>query len=371
MGIVLFLWSAAWWIWMGSERRLLRLTVATVLSTVLYLVHFCAWAAYGLFLLGFEMSALWRNWSLPRALALLGNSAQALPPALLLGYTAMQHHDQPALIHYDRLWSRLGDASLLIDTSHPWLDIVIILAYLALVAAAVQRDALRLVHRAIVPTILCVVLFFLIPDTFYNANYVAWRLLLPAVLATLCSLTPGEHYPRARKSIVGVVLAIVIFATGFEAVSAEASEREEAVFLKAIQPVPAGATLFWAHSGVDEHALIAHAVGTYHLGAFAVPEKRALIQSMFAYPGQQILHYRDSAFADTPRNSEVFLPDIQKAFVDAGKDLPSHVLEFEYVLLQGPGDAALEQRTLPMTAMRLIRTVGDCRLYRTARRQDQ
>jgi hypothetical protein len=55
LGLALMLWALAAWVWLGPERWRMRLVVGTLFSTLLYFVHFYAFAVYGLFLVGLEL----------------------------------------------------------------------------------------------------------------------------------------------------------------------------------------------------------------------------------------------------------------------------------------------------------------------------
>src|SRR5260370_34315449 len=87
LGIALDTWAMAWWIWLPQARWRLRLAGAGLFSTLIFLVDFDAWAVYGIFVAGTELT----NWLEPAEAPLarrLGHTCsdalQAVPALILL-----------------------------------------------------------------------------------------------------------------------------------------------------------------------------------------------------------------------------------------------------------------------------------------------
>ena len=361
LGLALMLWALAAWVWLGPERWRTRLAVGTAFSTLLYFVHFYAFAVYGLFLLGLELPPrLRQGW---RGLLFLARDGLQALPALGLLIFAGDHVTPPPTL-YIRPWHRIVDLTLLIDTNHVWLNIVLIVAMLGGIGFALATGRLRLPSAIILPLILAALIFAAIPDSIFGTAYVAWRTVLAAVIVGIAALSPAWAPARETKTITPLLLlalAVTLVNSALFAVNAARTADEKQAFLAAIAPMPYGARLFWAHSGGTQHALIANSAGAYHLGSEAVEARHAVVQSMFTYQGQQVLAFRDARFA-VPGNSQTFLPVIAEGFRQRHQDFAAYVGLFDFVLLEGSGDLDAEA-SLPQDRLEEVNAVGDFRLY--------
>lgn len=357
LGIALMLWALALWLWLGDERWRLRLVVGTILSTLLYFVHFYAFAVYGLFLLGLELPGRLAKGG--KGILLLARDGLQALPAFAFIILAGNHLSLPTT-GYQKSWQRLIDVTLLIDTNHVWLNIVLTLAMLGAIVYVLATGRARLPSRLTLPLILCALIYVAIPDTIVGTAYVAWRTVLAAVLVIVAAMAPTGR-ARITVPLLTLSLAITLLSSTLFAANAARTEDERQVFLKAIAPMPEGARLFWAHSGGTQHALLAQAAGTYHMGSEAVEARHAVVQSMFTYSGQQVLEFRDPRLS-VPGNAETFLPVIAQGFNARHQDLKAYIGLFDYVLLEGPGDPVTEAK-LPRARLKQVNQVGDFRLY--------
>jgi hypothetical protein len=370
LGIGLSLWAMAWWLWVPSRRWALRLAVATVFATVLYVVHFYAFAVYGVFVLGVELEDIIRSrreHRLARRLGmLLRDGAQALPAIALMwcsGPLSTQAADPNGPIGLmDLPWERIPEAALLIDVETV-AGVVLLCVAAAVLLVPFALGWMRLRPRAIIAIGLYVGLFFLLPNRILDTSYVAWRILLPALLIAIAASVPAGRWQR-QVVFAQIAIAALITATVpiLQLSSWRQSNFEKSEFLAAIASLPEGSRLFWAHTGMSRFDVVANEAGAYHVGSYAVIAKRALVQSEFVSPWQHPVRYRDAALQAAPKNSTVFLPDLVKASTLRGFDLRRHILRFDYVLMHGP-ESGEERAVLPVDRLRLVNKVGDFRLY--------
>jgi surface antigen len=292
---------------------------------------------------------------------------QALPAFACLALAG--NHLSPPPTAYIRPWHRVVDLTLLIDTNHVWLNIILISAMLGAIGWALARGWLRLPARLILPLILCALIFVAIPDSILGTAYVAWRTTLAAAIVAIAALSPapGRSDGRIVTTLLTLALGVTLINSALFALNAQRSADEKQAFLRAIAPMPYGARLFWAHSGGTQHALIADRAGAYHVGSEAVEARHAVVQSMFAYQGQQVLAFRDARFS-VPGNSQTFLPVIAEGFRARGQNLAAYVGMFDYVLLEGSGDPQTEAQ-LPQARLIPVNAVGDFRLYAVRKSQ--
>jgi hypothetical protein len=366
LGFSLSFWAIAWWAWADEALWIRRLVVATVFATTLYIVHFYSFAIYGLFVLGYEIErilAVPSEKRVQRTLVLLRDGLQAAPAALLLLYSV--HGSAPSSLGFvhDPL-QRFGNLALLIDSGYPWSDAVLVVLYVGVLVAALALGWIRLKPGTRAVLILCLIAFLLLPDGVINTTYIAWRAMLLFVFVGIASFELTASTPqRLVPALLGTALLICLGVNAVESASWRQSAVEKERFLSAIAGIPDGSRIFFAHAGISEAEMVSSADGAYHVDAFAVIAKRALVQPMFVYPGQQVLMFADPVIQATPGNSETFLPTIARKFRDAHLDFPAYLKHFDYVVLHG-SDPSLEAQMFPVKQWRLAGSVANYRLYR-------
>jgi hypothetical protein len=371
LGLSVALWAMAWWAATENSNALLRLAVATGFATLLYLIHFYAFAIYGVFILGFELPDLWRKRRdkdfVVRLVALFRDGLQAAPAVLL--FVLAQTTEKPAGgIEYLEPWIRFGNVALMIHSGRPWTDIGPILAYASLIITAQRKGWLSLSPRVHAILALYVVLFLILPDQIINTAYVAWRTLLPLAFVGIAALAPTSAMPRRIfPALLSVAFAITLAVPLIRNPDWQRSAQGKAQFLSAIEPMAEGGRIFFAHSGIDPYSLTSTEPGIDHVAAYAVIEKRALVKSLFVLPGQHVLRFRDESLLgptiDDTNNTETILANVVKAFSDTHTDFAAYIGRFDYVVLHGEDDA-LETRALPMDRLTLLKQVGAYRLFR-------
>ena len=367
-GLALALWAMAFWAWMPERRWAIRLAVATLAATALYIVHLCSFGIYGIFVLGFE---LWRFRDDPAPLRRLGalarDGVQALPALIIaVHYAGAGHLAEGAA--YAHPWTRFGEVSLLIESGWPWIDIVVILAYTGFLILSAVKGWLSLSSKVTFALLIYAALLFILPDGLIFGSQLPWRLVLALVLIGITSMTPTPQTPRPLiPALLSVALCITLAVSLAQNRRWSKSAAEKDAFLSVIAPMPDGSRLFLAHSGFTPSVLTRDEGGAYHEGAYAVLAKRALVPSLFTAPGQHLLRFRDPVIQDVAqRDSLVFLTDIEESFSERHASFGDYLMHFDYAVLHGEDDV-LEKRMLPFNQLSLINRVGDYRLYRIGR----
>jgi hypothetical protein len=361
--------AAAWWVSARDMYWLRRLLIATVCSTALYLIHLYSWAFYGLFVFGYEVQRMVRAGRTgPSILRQLFRDGLQAIPALGMFVFAGINSTQPELVvqKFDAPHMRILEIHALIDTGNPFISFALVLIMLVLIATMIGRGLLRVRSDFALPIGLSIALFFLLPDQIAGTYYVAWRLIFMALLVFIASCIPTEKGFASINPVLGVTALVTVIAASVTIWSWHNAKLGTEAFLKITQRVPEGSALFVVHNGMKPQRLVREAVGLYHVGSFAVLTRRALVQSMFALPGQQPIQFRDASLQAAPHNSATFLSDVRKQFRKKGLDFRSHLLKFDYAVLHGP-DYGDDLEVLPGEHLDLIEKVGDFRLYRIAR----
>ena len=372
LGFGVMLCAAAWWTTLDESRWRLRLAGAFAFSTLLYVVHFYAWGIYAVFVFGSKLQQILRGRSgvsLGSHIAgMLRDGLQALPALVMMGMALKSVAESTGTdlvkVEFEAPQSRINDLGLLIDVGAPWMNDVLIVCVVAIVAVALLKGWLGFRPGALAALSFCVLLFFVLPSQIFGTAYISWRVALGAVFFAIASLSLGEGSGARRlPQLLAATVLVVVAATAVQSKSWRTSEQGREAFLQLIQDLPEGARLFWAHSGTGERDLVRNAVGLYHVGSYAVIAKSALVQSMFTFPGQQPLRYRDPGLQTAPANSFTLLSEIEKHFARRGLNLRDHILRrFDYVVMHGK-DENPERQILPVDRLRLVTRRDDFRLY--------
>jgi hypothetical protein len=361
--------AAAWWISADQAHWIRRLVLATLFSTALYFIHFYGWAFYGLFLLSYELRSVLKSgnrladiWA--GLLRLLRDGTQCIPVLAVMVYTAVTQ-PQPELTFtaFKPPYLRLSELIRLIDVGHPIWNVAILILLGLFIFEMFRRRWIRFCKALIWPIGISVFGFFLMPDQIADTFYVSWRLLLMAVLVSIASCYPSREGDARLSSIMSIVALITIGIVGLQWQSWRNSESGTESFIKLTQNVPAGSKLFVVHNGMTTQQLANDAIGLYHVGAYAVITRRALVQSMFVMNGQQVLRFRAPAMQSTPRGSATMLSDIKREFWRHEINLPEHLRQFDFVIVHGP-DSGDDLEVLQTQAMAPVDRLQDFRLYK-------
>jgi hypothetical protein len=372
LGVGCALLAAASWISADRMHWIRQLILATIISTGLYFIHFYGWAFYGVLVLGYELHLIWRRANrlsdVGFGLAhLLRDGTQAIPALAMLVY-AGNTSGTPALtvLGYKPPYIRIGQIEHLIDIGHPILNAAIFVLFGLLIGVLFCRRWLEFRRDLIWPIVICLCIFFMLPDVISNTFYVSWRILLMTLLIAIASFSPSQEGEARITPIMTVFALITVFVVSLQMWQWRSSESGREAFVNIVQNVPEGSSLFVVHNGMTSQQLTSRAIGLYHVGAYAVLTRRALVQSMFVLPGQQVLRFSNPAIQSAPASSATMLSEIKREFRKSGIDLSTHLQHFDYVVVHGP-DSGDDLKVLSSTALTLIGRQQDFRLYKVAK----
>jgi hypothetical protein len=258
---------------------------------------------------------------------------------------------------------RLSELIRLIDVGHPIWNVAILILFGLFIFEMFRRRWIRFCKDLIWPIGISIFGFFLMPDQIADTFYVSWRLLFMAVLVSIASCYPSREGDARLSSIMSIVALMTIGIASLQWQSWCHSESGTESFVELTQNVPAGSKLFVVHNGMTTQQLANDAIGLYHVGAYAVIMRRALVQSMFALNGQQVLRFRDPVIQSAPRGSATMLSDIKREFWRQEIDLPGYLRQFDFVIVHGP-DSGDDIEVLQTQALAPVDRIRDFRLYK-------
>lgn len=379
LSMAIMSFACAWWVWAERFHPALRLAGGTLACTVLYFCHLAGFGGYGIWVVGDRLRGHFTAPVRPpwtRLLAGLAHDAAQTIPVLVLvavrasGATGAGTGTDATIDKFHDPIFRLGQIERLIDLGRPGLGPVVLAVLIVCVLAAGIMGWLRVSSRALPAILGCTFLFFVLPDDIWGTHYVSWRACLAAALFLVAGYEPTVRAtPRrilALLSVTALAVAVAATATAVNWSRTDAARRD---LLAAIAPVADGDRILYVQTDRRQSRLERlHRSGTYHLGALAVIEKRALVQSMFVKAGQQPLRFREPLYQDAPEASANPIDAIRFNFARADADLLAYLDGFDWIVGQGTTDAR-DLDGLPDRRMTLVSSFGETRLFRLAHRE--
>jgi hypothetical protein len=374
LSVGMALLACAWWAAVDERHWRRRLAVAVLLSTLLFYAHLVAWACYGLFVLGTklaELQAPLRQRRLRAALPrwtgrLLRDGLQALPPIALLVGSAVTGERGLSLAgrigDFEQPIIRIGEIFNVIDTGTPIPSLFFLVA-LGPLALLVMLWRGRLRGVGIFALAIVMAVFFVVPDQIFETHMISWRLGYFAALLGLASTWPVDALTRRGiRVLLGWFLLGTLGLASWQAYTGFKSAAGQAEFSRLIALIPAGDTLFMEHARIDAMTLQHDQLGLYHVGALAVIERRVAVQSLFAFPGQQPIRYRDAALNNPSVNTRIYLEDLAGALKAQGKSVTDYTQNFDWAVMHGPKPAD-DREALAADRFAFVRQIGEFRLY--------
>ncbi|MBZ0217426.1 MAG: hypothetical protein K8F25_12785, partial [Fimbriimonadaceae bacterium] len=286
-----------------------------------------------------------------------------IPPIALLAVASLSGHGGLKLVgqitEFDVPYRRLIEAWHLMDTGS-WFPSVLFLGVTASYMFYLLWRRVILFSSAYAVTItLLVALFFCLPNQIFNTHYVVMRIALGATFLAIASGIPTEAINTwSSRYKLFLILIITLGLSSWQAMSSYHSETARRDYTSLIQDLPEGNSLFMAHAGISGEDLEYDRLGIYHLGTFAVIERKAMVQNMFANPAQQPISY----FRPDLNNGGVFLETLAETLEDKDLIVSEHISQFDWIVTHGP-DPEIDARYLPLDNFLFTRKVGNFRLY--------
>jgi hypothetical protein len=338
-GVGLLMVATASWIAWREGAIWLRLPVAALFALALYFAHLFAFAAYAFVILGYETMRLHRQGSLTSlagAGALCVSGLQFAPVLALLVLTAGPSGGD---IGWSRLVRKLDLLFNIVDNYHRGFDIATFALLVALFAAAAIARALT-VSRVMAASLLFLCLAqLLMPNRLFGGTGVDHRmpLILALLLIGASSLILAD---RRRQAILAVLLALLfVVRIAVVAVRWIGYDRTYAPIVAALASLPPGSRLAVASPPASIHIPAGDAPMT-HFASLAVIAADAFVPTLFVFPGQQPLTFREP-YAALARSAspEDFWALIVMGGPDAGGRIDKALSGYDFVLVTA--DAAI------------------------------
>ena len=232
---------------------------------------------------------------------------------------------------------------------------------------AIYLSRFRYRPGATIAILLCILLFFVLPSKIEETNFVTWRIMLAGLFFLVASLDSSKE-----PGVIPTFAIVIALITGSISVLhvqqwTIARDSQTALF-RLLEAVPQGSSIFFVRDGTTDKDLGTRAAGLYHIGAFAILQRHAIMQSLFTFAGQQPLRYKLPELQNAPERSNTFLPDLPRAFREEGLDFQSHINKFDYVIIHD--DRLTNGQDLSIgkiiDGLSMVSTNGAFRLYKAA-----
>lgn len=343
LGVGIALWGVALWIALRDRSVARRGLASAVIVLVLFLCHLFAVGLYGLTLLAFE---LWRLAQRRGAWTWRDVAAFALPFAPVIPLILAS----PTLgLSKINLWESHGKLDGLYLTVQLYRDPVDMVFAAILVGATVwlaKRDLLRLHGAGWVLLALGGVVFLAMPRQLFGSWIADQRLPVALVFLTIGFVAPELRGRLSRGAfyafIAGLTLArtVEVQANWLDLADITADMRA------AVGRMPRGATVLVAHADEPAGGMVMEQALS-HAPSWAVIDRDALVSTIFAVPGKQVLAIRPE-FADLVDRDDGDPPTVSQLLASIDGPVPGAArfwdawpgrYDFVYILYTRPGAA--------------------------------
>ena len=280
--------------WLALDRRpFLRAAIGFAFAVATYFCHVMAAGLFGLAIAAIELGRLVERRD-GRALApFLGRlwpavaAFAALP--LLFALSPSAGLGREAGVMWTVLGKEIGPVIALRAYEGP-AEWVVWAGLAGLAGLALARRAIRIDPTTTILLGLAVVAYMAAPRAIFDGWLVDQRLphgMLVLLLGFARVEVPGA---RPARLVLAAILALVAVRAADVAMNWRAIDQTTRAFRAAIEPLPRGTTIGVLLADAPKRSILADA--TLHLAGHAVVTRSALVSSLFAERGKQVVHVR-------------------------------------------------------------------------------
>ncbi len=292
-GVGLLLVALTSWIGLRERAMWQRLAIATGFACTLYLAHLFAFAVYALVVLGYELARLHQQRRLftGGALAELCASSSQFIPALVVMALA-GGTGGAGEIGWSRLVRKLDILFNIVDNYRPWFDIATFALLVAIFVAGTLHRKLAMSRVMVPPLLLLCLAQLAMPNRLFGGTGVDHR--MPLILTLLLVAASSMVLRNLRRQSILMALVALLFLARIAVITATwlGYDRVYAPIVAALAALPPGSRLAVATPPASVHISRKEPPMT-HLPALAVVTSDAFVPTLFAFPGQQPLAFRE------------------------------------------------------------------------------
>ncbi len=281
--------------WSGLRERTiwLRLPIATLFACALYLAHLFAFAAYALVVLGYEFARLHQRGRPVTLAAIAGlcvSGSQFIPALVVMAVAAGT--GGTGEIGWSRLVRKLDILFNIVDNYHPWFDVTTLALLLAIFVAGALGRKLTLSRVMVPPLLLLSLAQLAMPNRLFGGTGVDHR--MPLILALLLVGASSMALREMRRLSVLAALLVLLFVVRIAVITTTwiGYDGVYAPIVATLAALPPGSHLAVATPPASVHVSRDDPPMT-HLASLAVATADAFVPTLFAFPGQQPLTFRE------------------------------------------------------------------------------
>jgi hypothetical protein len=291
-GVGLALWATSVWMRLRDRAWPWRLAASTLFAIALFFSHLFAAGIYGMTLLAFELSRLWRRRQAPLAVRLADFAATGLPfllfvPLLLasptLGLAGTNQWSLPA---------KLEGLYFAVSTYSDLVDFALVAAIAAVLAWTAFRRELRVHPAGWILIGLGAAVYLAMPNVFFD-TYVADERLPAALVIIALAFFSLDGTRIVVRHVVALLLVVLLAARVAEvgvnwiALSRQTADVRASTRLIAQR---GARVLVGTSDQISDNEAFDFALA--HAACLAIIERSAFVANAFVFPGKQIMEVR-------------------------------------------------------------------------------
>lgn len=365
-GCGLAIWALAVWLCMRDRNPLIKLTVGTLMSGLVYFAHLHAFGVYAIAVTAYEMADInWRSNELwkKKLAALWPALLQFVPWAVLFLSITAPNSEGEGRIAYDGLRYKVFFGRNLIPSFQSFFDVISTLLLVALTVLVLTRKWVRLDNRIAVVLGALALIVLILPGTMLGGAQGDWRLIIPIAFiasgAVQVNKVRSEAQGRAAMAI-GILFLVVTLRVAFVTSQWKVADGFYRDFEKIVQPCEVGTRLFTAVVNISSGEAVQLAL--LHLASYGVIERQLFVPTLFAHAMQQPIKYNPNVLSLLPIRQQ----NGPNAPYYGWGDLPCQLIlqKYDYLLLIDKEDDGETKAC----GLQRIRKSGAMELYRVVRK---
>lgn len=245
-GLAVMLWGLGTWIRIRQARVAVRLLVGAAIAIVLFFCHMLALAFNALTIASIELQHAYerRNDPWRAAVDLIAGGAAFVPPGILFLVSATFAGGSGSGVTFkSEFWWKPYIFARHFMSANLWLDAVTAIACVAVLVMLLAGARLRIARDFRFAIVVLAVAFLALPFGFFTAQHLDIRVPMVLWFVVVSTLDVRIEKPSMRTAIVATLAVLAVLRAAGLVNDWRMFDRQYAVFVRALDRLPAGSTL--------------------------------------------------------------------------------------------------------------------------------
>lgn len=330
-GIGVVFWCIGIWILISERKPWVRILLFNLLCSILFFCHLFAIGVYSIVVIVYEIANIFPKKNIKQSiLELIVVLTQFITPAILYLNSPTSSSKLKLDFSLATIYKKILIYPLtLLSPYKPTLNRITICVLIAIIIFEFCRKRIIFNKAFLLPILLLIFIYFIIPGNLSTGANTDWRLLLPIVILFISSINFSPKY-KLFNPVISIIL-VLVFLTHTSTVTYKwlsyQSEYREIVNL--VEKIEVGSRLFHIR-GFSQFIDDCYSFG--YAPTYAVIKKSAFVPSLFAFETQQPLRFNTNSISVIEYKDSLVCPRYV-GFIYQNVDWQTLLNQYDYLLL--------------------------------------